>query len=240
MTFQFDRLFNCFFQKLFLAAAFAALGVSMVSAQKIDRRSLVEKIQINRTDVSLSAAKLGVTPASPAQIAHSRNFKIGKGFSLVLFDAAGLDSEKDALNYTIVDLVYLIDALGTQPEAAVLQKTLQAVVRDQANAEQVASLVENAAKTYAARQNSGEKWYFAAGQTSMKLMIAGFLNDGANAQKMLAQVQILIKTAPAGTAKEILEPMNELAGLAVKPIFNEADFTQICGGVTTLTSAIIV
>ena len=147
------------------------------------------------------------------------------------FDAAASEDYEDALNYTILDLVYLIDQLDGQPEGVQLQKTLKTVVRGTSTALQVSKEIETISKTYLARQKVDSKWYFNAGQTSMNLMISTYMGDDAQIKKGLTDLQSLIKVAPKGTAKEVIDPMNVLAQYVAKTSFTEEDYTAIYEGV---------
>lgn len=90
-----------------------------------------------------------------------------------------------------------------------------------------------------ARQKVDRKWYFNAGQTSMNLMIATFMNEDANIKKNITALQGLIKIAPKGTAKEILDPMSALAKYIAPKIYTDEDYTAIFEGVGSLMDAVI-
>jgi len=196
--------------------------------------------QIRRQAVeakSLDADKSAVKKTATVSLSNSDTFQNGKDFMIAMFDAEGLDEYDEALDYTILDLVYLIDRLDGQPEAAQLQKTLKAVIRGTSTGALVKKDIEKISNAYLARQKPDQKWYFNAGKTSMSLMIATFMGEDANIKKHLTGLQSLIKIAPKGTAKEILNPMSALAKYIARETYTDEDYTAIYEGVGSIIDA---
>ena len=224
--------------KLFVAVALAmvltvAAFAQMPNKSENNREQLTELLHRQSPTVTktLGASKGTIVKSGAVTLTNSTNFTIGKNFAMAKFDAAASEDYEDALNYTILDLVYLIDQLDGQPEAVQLQKTLKTVVRGTSTALQVSKEIETISKTYLARQKVDSKWYFNAGQTSMNLMISTYMGDDAQIKKGLTELQSLIKVAPKGTAKEVIDPMNVLAQYVAKTSFTEEDYTAIYEGV---------
>ena len=224
--------------KLCIAVALAMVFIGTAFAQMPDK-SATDREQLNellRRDLpiankTVAADKREVVKKSAVTADNSTNFTIGKNFALAKFDAAALEDYKESLNYTILDLVRLIDDLDGQPEAVQLQKTLKSVLRRTSTALKISQEIEAISKTYLARQKVDPKWYFNAGQTSMSLMISSYQNDDAKVKKGLAELQSLIKAAPPGTAQEVIDPMNVLTKYIAKTTFTEADYSAIYEGV---------
>lgn len=228
--------------KLFVGIALAMVLTASAFAQKPEQYTAIRgqfTESVRRQIPTQTLAKRDtVFKSGTVTSANSTNFLIGKNFALAKFDAAYIEADKEALGYTIVDLVYLIDELDGQPEAADLQKTLKAVVRGTSSSEQVIKDIETASKTYLARQTVAPKWYFNAGQTSINLKISTYLNEDAKIKKGLSDLQTLIKIAPQGIPKEIIDPMNVLAKYVAKTAFTEADYTAIFQGAGSVIDAV--
>ncbi len=186
---------------------------------------------------TLTAADKIYTESGAAELKAKTNFQIGKDFGLAAFDANSIDEYKEGTDYTILDLVYLINRLEGQPEAAQLQKTLKAVTGKTATAAQAGKEIEAASKTFLARQNAVQKWYFIAGQTSVNLKISAYLNEDAKTKQGLNDLQSLITTAPPGTSKEMLATLNALAQYAPKTALTEQDYIAIFDGAAKVIDA---
>ena len=175
----------------------------------------------------MQARKAGAVAAA----SNGETFQNGKDLTMAIYDADQMDSDDDALNYTILDLVYLIDRLDGQPEAAPLQKTLRSIVRGTTNAAAVKKDIETVSTAYLKRQTAEQKWYYNAGRTSMNLLIASYSGADADIKKGLTDLQALVKTAPKNTLDEILNPMKALDKFAAQKTFADADYTAIYEGV---------
>lgn len=232
--------------KLFLTVAAALSILTGIAAAQMPgkyeekRERFAERMSRQAVEAkSLAANKSGVSKSAAVSLANSDTFQNGKDFAMAMFDAEGIDEYEEAYTYTILDLVHLIDRLEGQPEAAKLQKTLKSVIRGTATGAVVKKDIETVSKAYSARQKVDRKWYFNAGQTSMNLMIATFMNEDANIKKNITALQGLIKTAPKGTAKEILDPMSALAKYIAPKTYTDEDYTAIFESVGSLMDAVI-
>lgn len=156
------------------------------------------------------------------------NFNLGSEFATALMNAARLDEGDSAAKAAMIDLIYLIDSLENQPEAAaVLQKTLKSIVRGTAKAAQVRLEIESASKSYSSRLTSEQQWYFKSGTAVTELVFSTYASDDAAMKKGLAEIKELIKTAPPKTSGEILVPMNNLAKYIANAAFAENDYAAI-------------
>jgi hypothetical protein len=207
--------------------AFSAFAQKPQVKSNVNREKIRQSLQEARAKTRLSVNQKTIASENAVSLTNSQNFQIGKDFSLAIFDAEGIDEYADALNYTIVDLVYLIDQLEGQPEATQLQRILKSVVRGTASAAQVKKEIETVSNSYLAKQKTETKWYFSAGQTSMNLLIATYMGEDVQVKKVLGNMQALIKSAPKSAPKTVLDPMNELAKLVSKTTFTEEDYAAI-------------
>ncbi len=230
--------------KLLLTVATAmsiltATALAQMSNERSTRREqFAEQIRRHAAETkSLAENKNAAGKTGAVNLTSKDTFQNGKDFTMAMFDAEAMDDDEEAYNYTIIDLVYLIDRLDGQPEAAQLQKTLRAVVRGTSTAALVKADIEKISNTYSARQKVDKKWYFSAGKTSMNLLIATYMGEDANIKKGLTQLQSMIKTAPKGTAKEILNPMGALAKYAAQKTYTDEDYTAIYEGVGSIIDA---
>jgi hypothetical protein len=229
-----------YLSKFILAVATAISLLTGAALAQMPNRNQTERERIHRHAVetkSLAARQTIGAKAANVNLVNGGVFQNGKDFSMAAFDAEWMDEDQEAYNYTILDLVYLIDRLDGQPEAAQLQKTLRAVVRGTSTAALVKQDIERISNLYLARQKSDQKWYFNAGKTSMNVMIASFMGEDASIKKGLQDLQALIKTAPKGTAKEILNPMGALAKYVAQKTFTDEDYTAIYEGAGSIIEA---
>lgn len=211
------------------AAAFAQMpNVETKSREQIAemlRQQMKTETGVERRQASkVAVLQKGVTVT---RLSNQENFNLGKDFVMAMFDAEGVEDYEDATDYTILDLVYLIDRLEGQPEAVQLQKTLKSVVRGTGTAIQIRKEIELVSKAYLNRQKVDQKWYVNAGATTMNLSISTYFGEDAAIKKGLAELQALIKIAPNGTAREVLEPMNVLAKFVTKTAYTEEDYVAI-------------
>ena len=230
--------------KLFVVVAVAIISTGAVFAQK-PNRSVNNREQFSRLAREQAQTKLktladqgSAANRGAVTLANGTNFNLGKDFAMAVFDAEGIDEDEESYNYTILNLVFLIDSLEGQPEAVQLQKTLKSVVRFTSDAATVKKEIEAVSKTYLARQKVDGKWYFNAGQASMNLMISTYMGEDAQIKKGLAELQALIKVAPKNTPKEIINPINSLAQYAAKTAYTEADYTAIYESLESVMEAV--
>ena len=231
--------------KLFVVVAVATILTGAVSAQQTQKNReqfeqlIRENSQIQTTEIQTNIAatqnERAVTPKK--NLTNQDNFNLGKDLALAKFDASGIGKNEDAASYTILDLVYLIDRFEDQPEAANLKAILKSVVRETADSDRVQKDIDMVFKIYLKRQNAGQKWYLNAGMTSMNLSIATYFGEDAGIKKGLSELQALIKIAPKGTPKEIIDPMNVLAKYVTKTAFTEEDYIAIFDGVGNVMDA---
>jgi hypothetical protein len=208
---------------------FGAVLVTLLSAGSIfafgSDKDLIGKLRAETNVRVKSAANLRCV--ANANSFNNFNFLLGKEFALALFDAERMDKSEESLNFTIVDLVYLIERLENQPEAAKLQSILKSVVRASKNSVQIRQEIETVAKEYLNRQKVEQKWYFSAGQNSMNLMFSSYAGTDAQIKKDLTEMQALVKSAPADAPKQFIEPMNFLVKNLAKNTFTKADYDLI-------------
>lgn len=231
--------------KKLLLTIVTAVGIltGTAAAQQMPNRSddnrerFAAQMRRHAAQAQSLAGKSGDARAGAINLTDTDTFENGKDFTLAGFDAEGMDTDPESINYTILDLVYLIDRLEGQPETVQLQKILKSVLRATSSGALVKKDIQTVSKAYLNRQKAVGKWYFNAGQTSMNLMISTYMGEDANIKTGLAQMQALIKTAPKGTAKELLDPMNALARYAALETFADEDYTAIYAGVGSVIDA---
>lgn len=227
------------FRLLIAVAVLTATASAQTSSERKTRREqFAEQIRRHAAETkSLAENKNAAGKIAAVNLTSKDAFQNGKDFTTAAFDAEAMGDDEEAYNYTIIDLVYLIDRLDGQPEAAQLQKTLRAVVRGTSTGALVKADIEEISKAYLARQKADKKWSFNAGKTSMNLLIASYMGEDANIKKGLSELQSLMKTAPKGTAQEILNPMNALAKYAAQKTYADEDYTAIYEGVGSIIDA---
>lgn len=214
--------------KFFAVIALAIILTGAAFAQKTDGSDNIRKLIAENAQRDLKIQnKTSAANKTVLSAANSLNFVIGKDFALAVYDANDMDLSDESLNYTIVDLVYLIDELEGQTEAAQLQKILKSVVRRTLTGEEISKEIENVSKSYLARQKVEQQWFYNSGFSSMNLLIAAYSNDVQKTKNGLSELQNLIKLAPTGTPKEIIEPINALAKFAAKTTFTGEDYAAI-------------
>lgn len=219
-------------------AAFAQMPTTETKSREQIAALLHRQVRIEIGSKGNDTAKIATDKKSAAVLSNQNNFIIGKDFALAMFDAAALEDYEEALSYTIVDLVYLIDRLEGQPEVVQLQKTLKKVVRGTSTAIEIRKEIETVSKTYLNRQKADQKWYVNAGTTTMNLSISTYLEEDAAIKKGLAELQALIKIAPKGTPQEVIDPMNVLAKYVTKTAFTEADYAAMFEEVGEVINAV--
>ncbi len=211
--------------------AAAVLAAAVFAASSVYAQSPRE----TRVD-GQSATRRSTMPGVSA--ANQNSYQIGKDFAMAIEDSKTMKDNNDSFNYTIVDLVYLIDELEGQAEAAQLQAILKGVVRGTKDLTKVSSEIAAISSTYFTRQTAEQKWYFNVGSAQMNLMLAGYGKDAAGTAKNLKELQQLVKTAPAGTSKLILEAINGLAKYATLNPFTVADYGDMVDDAKIITTLV--
>jgi len=165
----------------------------------------------------------------PGQVsAASQNaYQIGKDFTMAINDSKTMKDNGDNFNYTIVDLVYLIDELEGQAEGAQLQTMMKQIIRGQKDQTLVSNEIAAISNTYLNRQTAEQKWFFNVGTSQMRLMYAGWAKDATATAKNLKDLQLLMKTAPLGTPKLVIEAINGLSKYATLTPFTVADYGEM-------------
>lgn len=176
--------------------------------------------------------------SGPVSAANQNAFQIGKDFAMAIDDAKTMKTDSASFNYTIVDLVYLIDELEGQPEAAQLQTMMKQIIRGQKDQTLVSSEIAAISSTFLARQNVEQKWYFNVGTSQMNLMIAGWGKDAAATAKYMKELQALSKSAPVSTPKIILEAINGLSKYATLNPFTVADYGDMVDDAKLITTLV--
>lgn len=166
------------------------------------------------------------------------SYQIGKDFAIAIEDAKYMKNDNESFNFAIIDLVFLIDGLEGQAEAAQLQAILKGVVRGSKDLTMVSSEIASVSKTYFARQTAEQKWYFAVGSTQMNLMVAGWSKDAIGAAKNTKELQALAKTAPAGTPTLVLEAIKGLSKYASMAPLTANDFSDIVEDAKLITTLV--
>ena len=169
-----------------------------------------------------TSRKRGMMPG-PVSAASQSAYQIGKDFAMAVDDSKTMKDNGDNFNYTIVDLVYLIDELEGQAEAAQLQTLMKQIVRGQKDQTLVSGEIAAISNTYLNRQTADQKWFFNVGTSQMRLMYAGWAKDATATAKHLKDLQLLTKSAPVGTPKLIIEAINGLSKYATLNPFTVAD-----------------
>jgi hypothetical protein len=166
------------------------------------------------------------------------SYQIGKDFAMAIEDAKTMKDDSESFNFTIVDLVYLIDGLEGQAEAVQLQAILKGVIRGTKDLTAVSREISAISNTYLARQTAEQKWYFNVGSVQMNLMYAGWSKDAVGATKNTKELQALVKTAPVGTPALVLEAIKGLAKYATMAQLTVNDFSDIVDDAKLITTIV--
>ena len=213
------------FAVAFLTAfSFAAAATAM--AQKPREARIADRV------VSRRAMTPGVNAV------NQNSYQIGKDFAMAINDSNTMKDDSDSFNYTIVDLVYLLDELEGQAEAAQLQALLKGIVRGSKDLTAVSREIATVSNTYFARQTVEQKWYYSVGTAQMNLMLAGYGKDSAATAKNLKELQTLTKTAPVGTSKLVLEAINGLSKYATLNPFTVSDYGDMVDDAKIITTLV--
>lgn len=174
----------------------------------------------------------------PVSAASQNSYQIGKDFAMAIADSRTMKDNSDNFNYTIVDLVYLIDELEGQAESAQLQTMMKQIIRGQKDQTLVSNEIAAISNTYLNRQAAEQKWFFNVGTSQMRLMYAGWAKDATATAKNLKDLQLLIKTAPLGTPKLIIEAINGLSKYATLTPFTVADYGDMVDDAKMITTLV--
>jgi hypothetical protein len=212
------------FITLFLTAfAFADTTYAVAQKPRDERDSFMET---NRR---------GMMPGV-VSAANRLTFQIGKDFACAIDDSKLMKDDDESFNYTIVDLVYLIDELEGQAEAAQLQAILKGVVRGTKDLTAISGEVAVISNTFLTRQAAEQKWYFNVGSSQMNLMIAGWSKDAVAANKNMKDLQNLSKTSPLGTPPLMLEAIKGLSKYAAMTPMTVNDFSDLVADTKLITT----
>lgn len=212
----------------FVAAFLAAVTFASSSAFAQSPR----EVRVESQTVTRRATMPGVNAVNQSA------YQIGKDFAMAIGDSKTMKDNNDSFNYAIVDLVYLIDELEGKAEAAQLQAILKAVVRGTKDLTKVSSEIAAISSTYFTRQTAEQKWFYNVGTAQMNLMLAGYAKDAAGTAKNLKDLQQLVKTAPQGTSKLILEAINGLSKYATLNPFTVADYGDMVDDAKIITTLV--
>ena len=174
----------------------------------------------------------------PVSAASQNAYQIGKDFAMAIDDSKKMKDNGDSFNYTIVDLVYLIDELEGQAEAVQLQAMMKQIIRGQKDQSLVSREIAAISNTYLNRQTTEQKWFFNVGTSQMRLMYAGWAKDATATAKNLKDLQLLMKTAPVGTSKLIVEAINSLSKYATLTPFTVADYSEMVDDAKMITTLV--
>lgn len=213
---------NAFFALVITALTFAANTISFGQGHNEFRT-----IQ-NRRDMT----------SGPVSAVNQNAYQIGKDFAMAIDDAKTMKTDTASFNYTIVDLVYLIDELEGQAEAAQLQTLMKQIIRGQKDQTLVSGEIATISNTYLARQSVEQKWFFNVGTSQMNLMIAGWGKDATATAKYTKELQGLSKTAPTSTPKIILDAINGLSKYTTLNPFTVADYGDMVDDAKIITTLV--
>ena len=176
--------------------------------------------------------------SGPVSAVNQNAYQIGKDFAMAIDDAKTMKGDSASFNYTIVDLVYLIDELEGQAEAAQLQTLMKQIIRGQKDQTLVSGEIATISNSYLARQNVEQKWFFNVGTSQMNLMIAGWGKDATATAKYMKELQGLSKTAPTSTPKIILDAISGLSKYATLNPFTVADYGDMVDDAKIITTLV--
>ncbi|MFL6466761.1 MAG: hypothetical protein ACJ72Z_02245 [Pyrinomonadaceae bacterium] len=171
--------------------------------------------------------------------ANRMSYRIGTDFAMAIDDAKTMKDDNKSFNFTIVDLVYLIDELEGQSEAGQLQALLKGVIRGSRDLTAVSREIATISNSYLSRQAAEQKWYFNVGTSQMNLMMASWTKDSTTVIKYTTDLQSLVKTAPLGTPPLVLESIKGLskyAGMTLT-VNDYSDLVEDAKMITTLVYA---
>ena len=181
--------------------------------------------------------KRGMTPG-PVSAASQSAYQIGKDFAMAVDDSKTMKDDGQSFNFTIVDLVYLIDELEGQAEAAQLQSLMKSIIRGQKDQTLVSSEIAAISNTYLNRQTAEQKWFFNVGTSQMRLVYAGWAKVATATAKHLKDLQLLTKSAPDGTPRLIIEAINGLTKYATLNPFTVADYGEMVDDAKMITTLV--
>jgi len=205
---------------------FAITGSTYATAQK--PREL-------RT-ANVETSRRGMMPGVSS--ADQLTYQVGKDLTCLINDAKTMKDDNESFNYAVVDLVYLIDELEGQAEAAQLQAILKAIVRGKTDLATVSAQISSISNTYFTRQAAEQKWYFNVGKSQMNLMIAGWNKDAEAINKNAKELQNLSKTAPVGTSQLVLESIKGVSKYATMAQFTNFDFEDLVDDAKMITKLV--
>ena len=217
--------------KIYAAAVAFLTAFSFAATNNV----LAQKPRELRT-VTVEADRRAMMPGVSA--ANQTSYQTGKNFAMAIEDSKTMKDDSDNFDYTIVDLVYLIDGLEGQAEAVQLQAILKGIVRGTKDLAAVSREIAAISNTYLARQTVEQKWYFNVGWAQMNLMYAGWSKDAAATAKSLKDLQSLTKTAPVGTSKLIIEAINGLLKYATLNPFTVGDYGDMVDDAKIITTLV--
>ena len=220
---------------LVFVATIVLSGISF--AASIDGRDDSSKISPARMPAAYVRSEIKSLSAAVAA-PNRRAYYIAKNFGFAISDCMAIDTDEASLNYTIVDLVYLIDELEGEPEATQLQSILKDVIHGDEYGVVLAEEIESVSKAYLARLTAEQKWYFNVGQTQIFLTYAAWKNDAAAVKTRLKEMQRLATMAPKGTAISIVNAVNGLSKYIAKATFTQEDLTAIVNDVKIITTQV--
>ncbi len=168
--------------------------------------------------------------------ANRKSYEIGKTLTCVIDDSKYMEDDDSTFNYVIVDLAYLIDDLEGQPESQQLQAILKGILRNTKEFSALSGEIEAVSRSYFARLDSENKWYFNVGSSQRKLMNAGWSKDGTAVAKSLKEIQALVRTAPQGTPQSVINTIKGLSKYGAMAKFTEDDLTAIVDDTKIITN----
>jgi hypothetical protein len=115
---------------------------------------------------------------------------------------------------------------------------MRSIIRGQKDQTLVSSEIAAISITYLNRQSGEQKWFFNVGTSQMRLMYAGWAKDATATAKHLKDLQLLTKTAPAGTPKLIIEAINGLSKYATMNPFTVADYGDMVDDAKLITTLV--
>ena len=213
--------------------------ISVLSGSLFAQNSLPESCQIRRNPAEqihqLAVINPKENPFLQINAAKARNgqfitaqnrlgFNVATQFTMAKFDASLFGNNREVKNMLVVALVYLINDLEGEPEAAQLQKTLKLLLDGKTDAAQLLAQIENASESFSNRLSKEQKWYFASGAAVTNLLIGTYMSDNTTIRKNLSEIKTLTKIAPEGTSDALIVKMDNLTKYAFNANFTDADY----------------
>lgn len=231
-------------QVIFIAAIIAIGFISTAYAQAVSAQTVkrAETRNFSKNPAANIAQILNRRAKNRGAIVSAEDraqFDLGYAFVRAMYYASAADNDKEARNSAIVELVYLIERLEGQPEAARLQKVLKSIVRQTGFGAERWNEIEQISFVYNAKIKENERWFFDFGMTMTRLVLATYFHDCDKIAKGLQKLQLLAKIAPKNLPAELIEPIKSLETYAAQNSFDDKEFMTIDNAVGGLMQTVL-